>query len=101
MTVHDTSETLFAGLPRRRRFGAAIAVGTWLVLTVAFLADVASGQRGAEWLYGVEARRAEYARAFAAEQAARQAEAAARTRHSDGAAQRCSAVGPLANRGGR
>ncbi len=100
MTVQDTSETLFAGLPRRRRFGAVIAVGTWLVLTVAFLADVASGPRGAEWLYGVEARRAEYARAFAAEQAARPAAAAARARHADEAARR-SALGPLANRGDR
>ena len=81
MTAQDSSKTLFAGLPRRRRLGAAIAVGTWLVLAIAFLGDVASAPRGVEWLYGVEARRAEYARAFAAEQAARQAEGDAHARH--------------------
>lgn len=81
MTAQDSSKTLFAGLPRRRRLGAAIAVGTWLVLAIAFLGDVASAPRGVEWLYGVEARRAEYARAFAAEQAARQAERDVHAQH--------------------
>lgn len=80
MTVQDSSKTLFSGLPRRRRLGAAIAVGTWLVLGVAFLGDLASAPRGVEWLYGLEARRAEYARAFAAEQAARDAEVEAHAR---------------------
>jgi hypothetical protein len=74
MSGHDTQRILFAGLPRRRRLGAPVVIGLWLVLAIAFLTDVVPTQPSAEWLYDLEARRADYARTFAAERAARAAD---------------------------
>jgi hypothetical protein len=60
-----------------------VAVGTWLLIVVAFLADVASAPRGVDWLYRFEARRAQHARSLAAE--LRAASREARAHHARGA----------------
>ncbi len=78
MTGQDRKQELFTGLPRRR-YGAAIVIGTWLVLAAAFIGDLVLTKSSAGWLYDLEARRSEYGRASTAEQS-RADEVAARAR---------------------
>ncbi|WP_242345512.1 hypothetical protein [Anaeromyxobacter terrae] len=62
----EKHDTLFAGLPRRRRLAGLVTIALWLGIGAAFVTDMVPTRSSIDWLYGVEARRDAYARVLAA-----------------------------------
>ena len=65
MTRSEKRE-LFAGLPRRRWLGGVVSGALVLVICGAFLTDAMPTSSSEDWLYGLEARRDQLARAYQA-----------------------------------
>jgi hypothetical protein len=78
MTRESEKRELFAGLPRRRWLGGVVSGALALVLCGAFLTDAMPTSSSEDWLYGLEARRDQLARAYQARARAAQPERRAR-----------------------
>lgn len=74
MTSESGKRELFAGLPRRGRLGGVVTGGLALLICGAFLTDVVPTRSPEDWLYALEARRDQYARAYQARERAAQPE---------------------------
>jgi hypothetical protein len=69
MTSENGKQELFAGLPRTRRLGGAVTIALVLVLGGAFVTDAVPTRSSEDWIYDMEARRDQLARAHQARQA--------------------------------
>jgi len=81
MTSENGKHELFAGLPRTRRLGGAVTIALTLVLCGAFVTDAVPTRSSDDWIYDMEARRDQLARAYQArlQASAQPARRAART----------------------
>jgi hypothetical protein len=74
MTSESGKRELFAGLPRQRRLGGVVTGALVLLICGAFLTDAVPTRTSDDWLYDLEARRDQLARAYQARAQAAQPE---------------------------
>jgi hypothetical protein len=69
---------MFAEVPRRWGLAGVVTIAVWLLVAVAFVTDAVPTSSSADWLYGVEARRAAWAEQHSVREAKARSQVAAR-----------------------